>query len=223
MTQLFNRFRPAREDFRQALVETTRVFGGSAFVLVPAKVRENAVSGASRRNLENTNATARSLLFAPVRVPFLRSLKTRFARDERAQSLVEIALLMPMLIFLILAGGDLARAYALQLAVQNGARAGAESAAIDFSPTVIEAKARARDELSRTPGLNPNDPSLNITVSFKLADGLTDCGPADPTPANPCWVTVEVQYTFHTVTPWPLIPNTAYFDRSSSFRTIKSP
>ncbi len=134
---------------------------------------------------------------------------------------MEIALLMPMLVFLILAGGDLARAYALQLAVQNGARAGAEAAAIDFSPTVSESQARALDELSRTPGLNPSDPSLVITVTFKNSDGDNCTG--DPTVAEPCWVTVRVQYTFHTVTPWPLIPNTALFDRSTSMRTIKSP
>jgi Flp pilus assembly protein TadG len=158
-----------------------------------------------------------------VRERFMRSLRTRFALDERAQSLVEIALLMPMLIFLILAGGDLARAYALQLAVQNGARAGAEAAAIDFSPTVASSRARALDEMARTPGLSSTDPSLVITVTFKKTDGITTCGPADPTPLDPCWATVRVQYTFHTVTPWPLIPNTANFDRTTSMRTIKAP
>lgn len=195
---------------------------GSVFVLGPAKPKENPVSGPSRRNLENTNRSGRSLLFAPVRVNFLRSIQARFARDERAQSLVEIALMLPILVFLILAGGDLARAYALQLAVQNGARAGAEAAAIDFSPTPDEARSRALDEMSRTPGLNPADPTLVITVSFKRTDGLTDCV-GDPTVLDPCWATVRVRYTFHTVTPWPLIPNTANFDRTTSMRTIKSP
>jgi Flp pilus assembly protein TadG len=185
-------------------------------------VRENAVSGPSRRNLENTNGAGRSLLFAPVRMLSVGSIRARFARDDRAQSLVEIALLMPMLVFLILAGGDLARAYALQLAVQNGARAGAEAAAIDFSPTSDEARARTLDELSRTPGLNPSDPSLIIDVTFKKSDGTTDCS-GDPTVADPCWATVRVRYTFHTVTPWPLIPNTAHFDRTTSMRTIKAP
>jgi Flp pilus assembly protein TadG len=153
----------------------------------------------------------------------MRSVRTRFALDERAQSLVEIALLMPMLIFLILAGGDLARAYALQLAVQNGARAGAEAAAIDFSPTTAEARARTLDEMARTPGMSTTDPSLIIDVTFKKTDGVTDCGPLDPTVADPCWATVRVRYTFRTVTPWPLIPNTANFDRTTSMRTIKSP
>ena len=152
----------------------------------------------------------------------MRFLLAKFFVEERAQSMVEIALLLPMLVFLILAGGDLARAYALQLAVQNGARAGAEAAAIDFSPTILEAQGRTIDELSRTPGLDPA--AATVTVTFKLTDGVTDCVTGvDPTPANPCWATVRVRYTFHTVTPWPLIPNTAYFDRTTTMRTIKTP
>ena len=150
--------------------------------------------------------------------------KGRFAVSERGQSMIEVALLLPLLVFVVLAGADLARAFAIQLAVQNGARAGAEAAAIDFSPTVAEAIARATDEMSRTPALRTSDPSMNITVSFKKGDGVTDCaGSTDPTPADPCWVTVSVQYTFRTVTAWPLIPNTANFDRSTTMRTIKNP
>ena len=121
-----------------------------------------------------------------------------------------------------ISGGDLARAYALQLAVQNGARAGAEAAAMDFSPTAATARARALDEMGRTPGLSTSDPSLVITVTFKKTDGVTDCS-GDPTPADPCWATVRVRYTFRTVTPWPIIPNTANFDRTTAMRTIKSP
>jgi Flp pilus assembly protein TadG len=135
--------------------------------------------------------------------------------------MVEIALLLPMLVFLILAGGDLARAYAIQLAVQNGARAGAEAVAIDnVQPGTAEAEARARDEMSRTPGMN--SATAIVAVTFKKSDGTTNCS-GTPTVADPCWVTVRIQYTFHTVTPWPLIPNTANFDRSTSMRTIKSP
>jgi Flp pilus assembly protein TadG len=170
--------------------------------------------------LESTGLLDR---LGPVRERVVRSLRTRFALfalEERAQSMVEIALLLPMLVFLILAGGDLARAYALQLAVQNGARAGAEAAAIDYTPSGIEARGRTMDELSRTPGLNPFD--ANIDVTFKLADGVTDCT-VDPTVAAPCWATVRVRYTFHTVTPWPLIPNTALFDRTTTMRTIQAP
>ena len=133
--------------------------------------------------------------------------------------MIELALLLPVLVFVLVGGGDLARAYALQLAVQNGARAGAEAAAMDFSPTDAEAQARARDEMGRTPGMNPA--LATVTVTFGHDDGSA-CN-VDPTPAVPCFATVRVQYTFSTLTPWPLIPNTALFDRSTSMRIIKKP
>ena len=135
--------------------------------------------------------------------------------------MVEVALLLPMLVFLILAGGDLARAYALQLAVQNGARAGAEAAAMDFSPTQGEAIQRARDEMNRTPGMDAS--AANITANFYLSDLATTCPSTTPSVAAPCFAVVRVRYTFRTVTPWPLIPNTANFDRTTVMRTIKSP
>src|SRR5438093_11000337 len=101
----------------------------------------------------------------------------RFLRDEHGQSFTETALLLPILVFLILAGGDLARAYAMQLAVQNGARAGAEAAAIDFTRTETEAAARAPDELSRTPGMDGyNTSTVHVTLTCKKIDWTTDCG-----------------------------------------------
>ena len=129
---------------------------------------------------------------------------------------METALLLPILVFLILAGGDLARAYAMQLAVQNGARAGAEAAAIDFTPTAAESEARARDEMGRTPGMSSVTPT--VTVTFARGDGSQCVAPV--TDGTQCYATVRVQYTFRTVTPWPLIPNTANFDRSTKMRMI---
>jgi Flp pilus assembly protein TadG len=151
----------------------------------------------------------------------LRRISLRFSSNERGQSMVEVALLMPLLVFLILAGGDLARAFALQLAVQNGARAGAEAAAMDFTPTATEARNWARSEMNRTPGMNATN--ATIDVHFYLSDMTTTCPSTTPTPTAPCYAVVRVQYTFHTVTPWPLIPNTANFDRTTVMRTIKAP
>lgn len=62
--------------------------------------------------------------------------------------------------------------------------------------------------------------NATVTVTFKQVDGTTTCIDP-PTPAVPCYATVRVQYTFRTVTPWPLIPNLANFDRSTTMRTIK--
>lgn len=134
--------------------------------------------------------------------------------------MVELALTLPVLVFILIGGADLARAFAMQLAVQNGARAGAEAAAIDFSPTTAEAEGRARDEMARTPGMSATVPA--VTVTFKQADGTTNCL-TTPTVASPCFATVRVQYTFNAVIPWPLVPNSATFDRQTTMRTIKGP
>ena len=79
--------------------------------------------------------------------------------------MVELALLLPVMVFGLIGAADLARAYALQLAVQNGARAGAEAYAIDYAKNQAQAITRARTEMSQTPGLN----SANATINRELA------------------------------------------------------
>ncbi len=133
--------------------------------------------------------------------------------------MVETALMLPIMVFLILAGGDLARGFAIQIAVQNGARAGAESAAIDYTPTTVDTEAHARDEMGRTPGMNGTLPAVSVT--FAQSDGTACVVP--PTLANPCFATVRVQYPWRTITAWPLIPNTFNFDRSTTMRMVASP
>jgi Flp pilus assembly protein TadG len=150
----------------------------------------------------------------------------RWVGEDLGQSLVEIALSLPMLTFLLLGGADTARAYAVQLAVQDGARAGAEAAAIDYSPTVTKAQARACDEMGRTPGMTvstcPNNPSAPaVYVTFADANGAACVAPLTTT--NSCFATVEVVYTFQTITPWPLIPNKFTFDRTTVMRMFAAP
>lgn len=136
-------------------------------------------------------------------------------REQHGQSVVELALLLPMMAFTLLGGADLARAYAVQIAVQNGARAGAEAYAIDSTPTVLEAQAASVAEMNRTPTIAAT--SSNVTIVEAQADGVTACV-HPPTIALPCFVTIRVQYTFRTTTAWPGIPNIANFDRTTSFR-----
>ena len=140
-------------------------------------------------------------------------------REQIGQSMVELALLLPILVFGLIGAADLARAFALQLAIQNGARAGAEAYAINFTPTRALAIQRAMDEMSRTPGMDVNNPALVVDAWALQADGATPCL-QPPTVATPCFVTVAIQYQFHTIVPWPLIPNTANFDRSTTMRTF---
>jgi len=71
--------------------------------------------------------------------------------------------------------------------------------------------------MNRTPTVVAT--SANVTISETLTDGVTSCvRPPGPTIAAPCFVRIRVQYTFTTTTAWPWIPNTANFDRSTSFR-----
>jgi Flp pilus assembly protein TadG len=143
----------------------------------------------------------------------------RAANEQIGQSMVELALLLPVLVFGLIGAADLARAFALQLAIQNGARAGAEAYAINFTPTRALAIQRAIDEMARTPGMDVNNPSLTVDAWALQGDGLTACI-QPPTVATPCFVTVSIQYTFRTLVAWPFIPNTANFNRSTTMRTF---
>ena len=140
-----------------------------------------------------------------------------FFRRDGWQSLVELALTLPLLVFAILGGADLARAFALQIAVENGSRAGAESYAIDSTPTTAEAQAAAINEINRTPTANVS--TANVTVTKKQADGVTACV-SPPTVATPCYVSVRVRYGWTTIVAWPLVPNSGTFDRTTSIRTF---
>lgn len=144
----------------------------------------------------------------------------RLARNDHGQAIVETALMLPILIFLILAGGDMARGYAIQIAIQNGARAGAEAAAIDYTPTKVESENRARDEMGRTPGMDAYDIGTVVDIKFHDGGGTDGTCVSPPTQAQPCFATVNVRMTWHTITAWPLIPNVFHFDRSTTVRMM---
>jgi Flp pilus assembly protein TadG len=133
------------------------------------------------------------------------------------QAMAETALLLPLLIFGVVGGADLARAYAVQLAVQNAARAGAEGYALSALPSTTDAQNFAVAEANRTPGLNITTGNVSVTPNLK-ADG-TACTPPT-TLIQPCYVNVRVTFTFRTVIPWPLVPNIANFDRNTIMRQI---
>lgn len=146
-----------------------------------------------------------------------------FLRENGGQSMVELALSLPIMAFSLLGASDMARAFAVQLAVQNGARAGAEGTALDATPTSVEATSHVQDEIGRTPGLTPAN--ATVSVSFSQADGVTACtGAADTTVAGassiaiPCYANVRVQYTFSTLIAWPGLPQTFQFDRTTRVR-----
>ena len=150
-------------------------------------------------------------------------MRLGFAQGERGQSMVELALMLPIMSFLLLGGADMSRAFATQLAVQNAARSGAEATALDTTPTSAEATTHVRDELGRTPSVTAG--SATITVTFTQADGSSACtGAADTSVAGtssiatPCYARVRVQYTWSTLIPWPLVQRSFTFDRTTMVR-----
>lgn len=139
-----------------------------------------------------------------------------FIGDTAGQAMVELALTLPLLVFAILGGADLARAFALQIAVENGARAGAESYAIDSTPTNAEAQTAVVNEINRTPTANVQ--ASDVTVTKAKSDGSACVSP--PTIATPCFVSVRVVYGWTTIIAWPIVPNSGTFDRTTTIRTF---
>lgn len=134
-------------------------------------------------------------------------------RGAGGQSLIELALALPILVFLLMGGTDFARAYSAQVGVLNAARVGAESAAsrapgvtipvIANDPAVIT---YARNELTRAAGVD--GATATITHTNTVGGG------------GELLTTVRVLYSFRTVVPWPLLPNNGSLtlDRSVTFR-----
>jgi Flp pilus assembly protein TadG len=141
----------------------------------------------------------------------------RFWKATDGQSMVELALCLPLLVFGLVGGADLARGFALQIAVENGSRAGAEAYAITSIPTAAEAQLAAVEEINRTPTAAANASMVQVTKT--LADGTLAPNCAS-TIAVPCYVNVRVQYVWRTLVAWPLIPNSGTFDRTTSMRTF---
>lgn len=156
-------------------------------------------------------------------------------RGEAAQSVIEVALATPILAITLLGAADMARAFSAQLAVQNGARAGAEAGALITAPTGSQIAVRAQTELNNTPGVNASGSctqsgnvytcgGATITVRFTKSDGTACTGAASTSvvgtssSSTPCYANVRVQYTFTTLTPWPGLPHSFTFDRSTMYR-----
>ncbi len=112
----------------------------------------------------------------------------KFKATLRGQTLVEFALVLPILIFIIMMLVDLGRGVYYYSVIYNAAREGARYGIIVNNDTVdtdgIEAAAR-----KLAIALDQN----SLTVSTSQVD--------DPTTQKPLTITVTVQYRFYLVTP----------------------
>jgi Flp pilus assembly protein TadG len=135
-------------------------------------------------------------------------------QDDVGQALVEFALLLPLLCFSLIGGIDVARIYAMQLAVQNGARAGAESAVLGYNLNSAQITAHVAQEMGRTPGM-----TVGANVCPPVNAGET-CIEPTLISGTPSYQKVRVRYIFSTIISWPLMQTKFTLDRTTQFRVF---
>ena len=169
------------------------------------------------------------------------------SRNERGQSVVEFALVLPVLVFLMVGIIDLARVYTTMLSVESAAREAADygsfgsqkwAAAPAYTNTETEMRRRACVASSDlTDYVGPDTACTNPSFSYDLsqdkgvtwvnyATTATSVSPcANATREPPCWVRVTLTYQFNLLVPLNFeafgvrygIPNSLTFTRTSIF------
>ena len=139
----------------------------------------------------------------------------RHQRPRGGAAAVELALVLPLLIFLALGCVDFGRYAYYSIAVQNAARAAAAYAVINPYPTdapAIWTSALAQaavDEIANQTGYTPGALSVSSSVSFDKSSGLPN-------------ISVTTNYTgFSTVINWPGIPHNPTLSASLVVRGIR--
>ncbi len=170
-------------------------------------------------------------------MPGPRPVASGYRDRERGQGLVEFALVLPIALILLVMIGDLARAHTAMMTIESAAREAADFGAYgsgnwsDANPDITKA---AMEERSCTASRHLTDfegtttectnPSIAITLTEADGSAATGCGDADR-PGGPCWVQVDLTYTFDLLVPLGLefngvrlgLPESLTFTRTSIF------
>jgi Flp pilus assembly protein TadG len=113
--------------------------------------------------------------------------------DQRGQTLVEFALILPIFVLVLVGIFDVGRAIYAYNTVNNAAREAVRVAIVDQDTAAITAEAVSQ---SVSLGLN----SSAVTVDFLQPD-YTDNAPCNVSPRYGCVASVEVAYTYNAATP----------------------
>lgn len=140
-----------------------------------------------------------------------------WAARERAQSLAEFALLLPVLGLLVLGVIDFGRAYYLSIEVNNAAYAGALYGASNSSDTVGMQAAATADAADVPGGVNPQ-----ASFGCECSDGSSPTPNCTTTPSCSTnvvnYVLVTTSATYNTMFPWPGIPSQLILTGSARLR-----
>jgi hypothetical protein len=148
------------------------------------------------------------------------------------QSLVEFALVLPLMLLLVVGIADFGRIYTSAVAVESAAREAADFGSFHASywttanlgTTVAEMERRActaaagshLDGYAEPAGTVGHAHCTNPTFSYSLEPGGDSC--SDPTTEPPCVVHVRMDYDFNMILSFPPLPATFHIQRDIRFR-----
>jgi Flp pilus assembly protein TadG len=162
--------------------------------------------------------------------------------DSRGQSIVEFALILPLLLIMFLAVADLARVYTTMVTVESAAREAADFGAFNsrnwegdpgdptsnYAKTLEQMTERACVAARNLPDYaGPDTGCSNPTIAVELQepDGSVGVNCDDETRPTPCRVVVTLTHDFHLIVPMSVtlfdvtvgFPPTMTFERTSIF------
>jgi Flp pilus assembly protein TadG len=128
------------------------------------------------------------------------------AEYQHGQSLVELAIAVPILMLLLLAAADMGRVFYFWIAVNSAARAGAQygSQSVITAADTAGMTAAARTDAANMAGL-----SVTASQCTCAGSSVVSACPASYCTDSPSatYVEVDTQAPFHTVTVYPGIPS----------------
>lgn len=131
------------------------------------------------------------------------------ARSQRGQSLVEFALLLPLLLIIALGVFDFGRVYFAYVSVTNAARNGAQYASVstERAGDLDGIRGAALADTENLLNTSPTNPDVSAET------GLDSQGKT--------YASVTVSYTFETLFPWPGIPDSVDMERTVRMRVAE--
>lgn len=138
--------------------------------------------------------------------------------EEHGASLVEMALVLPLLFLVLFGAVDFGRAYYLAMEIAGAAHAGAEYGAQNPTDTAgIQAAAQA--DAPDVPGLTVTTPTYGCECSDGTAFSLS-CTTTPTCAYNVVYrVTVSVSASYKPMIPWPGIPSSMTLTNSATMRS----
>jgi Flp pilus assembly protein TadG len=123
--------------------------------------------------------------------------------ERKAAAAVELAILLPFLIFLVVIAVDYGRIFYFAQIIENCARQGALYASDPQAPAANLYSSVSNAALADASGLSPQ-PTVTSTTGTDLAGNS--------------YVDVTVTWTFHTITTYPGVPSSVSLSRTAQMR-----